>query len=129
MAASLIEKMLSLNQVMQIGFNFSTKKASPSCFAKMGKSSTTESLILQFLSCDSSVKAGMMDWLKVSMPITLFKSSNRLNKFNLTSELSSLNRAKKSGNTCSFVAGFSIIGQIERRFSARALLTYWKVSV
>jgi len=49
-AASLIEKILSLSQVMQIGESFSLKKASPSCLARIGNCSTTDNLILQFLS-------------------------------------------------------------------------------
>ena len=49
-AASLIENILSFNQVMQIGFSFSLKKASPNYLANMGNYCTTESLILQFLS-------------------------------------------------------------------------------
>jgi len=49
-AASLMEKMLSLNHAMQIGESFSLKKASPNYLARIGNYSTTESLILQFLS-------------------------------------------------------------------------------
>lgn len=120
---------MSLNQVMHIGFNFSTKKGSPSCFARMGNYSTTENLILQFLSYDSSVSAGMIDYDRFSIPITWFKYSSLLNKLRRTSELSSLNNAKNRGNMCSFVAAFSITGQIERIFSAKALRTYWKVSI
>ena len=48
--ASLIEYILSLSQVIQMGLSLSVKKASPSCLAKTGNYSTTESLILQFLS-------------------------------------------------------------------------------
>ena len=58
------------------------------------------------------------------MPNTLFKSSSLLNRFSLTSELSSLSKARNIGRTCSFVAALSMIGQIARRFSERALLTY-----
>lgn len=49
-AASLIEKILSLSQVMQMGDSFSLKNYSPSYLARIGNCSTTESLILQFLS-------------------------------------------------------------------------------
>lgn len=49
-AASRIEKILSLNHVIQIGASLSLKNASPSYLAKIGNCSTTESLILQFLS-------------------------------------------------------------------------------
>lgn len=121
--------MLSLNQVIQIAFNLSTKNASPSYLARVGNCSTTECLILQFLSWESSVKAGIIDYERFSMPMTWFRSSSLLKRFNLTSELSSLRSAKKRGNMCSFVAALSIIGQIANRFSAKALLTYWKVSV
>lgn len=121
--------MLSLNQVMHMALSFSTKKASPSYFARVGNCSTTECLILQFLSCESSVKAGIIDCDKFSIPITWFKSSSLLNRFSLTSELSSRRRAKKSGRMCSLVAALSTIGHRANRFSANALLTYWKVSV
>lgn len=124
MAASLIEKMLSLNQVIQIAFNFSTKKASPSCLAKVGNCSTTECLILQFLSYDSSVKAGIIDYERFSIPITEFKSSSLLNKLSLTSELSSLRRAKNRGKMCSLVEALSTTGHSAKIFSARADLTY-----
>lgn len=63
------------------------------------------------------------------MPITRLRSSNLLKRFSRTSLLSSLNSAKNKGKICSLVADFSIIGQTERMFSAKALLTYWKVSV
>ena len=114
---------------MQMGLSFSLKKASPSYLARTGNCSTTDNLILQFLSWLSSVRAGMIDWARCSIPNTLFKSSKRLKRFSLTSELSSLSRAKNMGRTCSFVACFSMIGQRGSRFSARAALTYWKLSV
>ena len=97
---------------MQIGFNFSTKKGSPSCLASTGNCSTTESLMRQFLSYESSVRAGMIDWDRFSIPITWFRSSNLLKRLSLTSELSSLSSAKKRGRMCSFVAGFSMMGHI-----------------
>ena len=128
-AASLIEYMLSLSHVIQMGLSFSTKNASPSCLASVGNYSTTENLILQFLSCDNSVKAGIMDWERFSIPITWLRSSSLLKRLRRTSELSSLKRARKSGRMCSFVAAFSTRGQSANKFSARALLTYWKVSV
>ena len=121
--------MLSLSHVIQIGLSFSTKNASPNCLARVGNCSTTENLILQFLSCDSSVKAGIIDYDKFSIPITMLRSSSLLNRFRRTSELSSLSKARKRGRICSFVAFLSMMGQRARRFSARALLTYWKVSV
>lgn len=114
---------------MQIGFNLSVKNASPSYLARTGNYSTTDSLILQFLSWLSSVNAGIIDYVRFSIPITWFMSSSLLNRFNLTSELSSLNKAKNIGKMCSFVGPFSIIGHSESKFSARALLTYWNWSV
>lgn len=123
-AASLIEKILSLNQVMQIGASLSLKKASPNYLAKIGNYSTTESLILQFLSWLSSVSAGIIDWDKFSIPSTLFKSSSLLNKFNLTSEDSSLNKAKNIGRMCSLVLALSMTAHSASKFSASALLTY-----
>ena len=48
---------------------------------------------------------------------------------NLTSELSSLRSCKNSGRMCSFVAVLPIRGHRVRMLSARAILTYWKVSV
>ena len=63
------------------------------------------------------------------MPRTLLRSSKRLKRFNLTSEDSSLSRAKKIGKMCSFVLGLSITAHRASTFSASALLTYWKVSV
>jgi hypothetical protein len=56
-------------------------------------------------------------------------SSSLLKRLSLTSELSSRRRARKIGRICSLVAALSIIGQITSRFSAKALLTYWNVSV
>jgi len=123
-AASLIEKILSLSHVIQIGANFSLKNASPSYLARIGNYSTTESLILQFLSWDNSVNAGIIDCDRFSMPRTLFKSSSLLNKFSLTSDDSSLSKAKKMGKICSLVLALSIYGHIPKIFSARALLTY-----
>lgn len=128
-AASLIEYMLSLSQVIQIGFSFSTKNASPSCLASVGNCSTTECLILQFLSYDNSVKAGIIDWERFSIPITWLRSSSLLKRLRRTSELSSLSKARKSGRMCSLVALFSTSGHNANKFSASALLTYWKVSV
>lgn len=61
MAASLMEKIESFNQEIQIGFSLSLKNCSPNYLARMGNYSTTESLILQFLSWLSSVKAGIID--------------------------------------------------------------------
>ena len=109
---------------MQIGASFSLKNASPSCLARIGNYSTTESLILQFLSWDSSVKAGIIDWDRFSIPRTLFKSSSLLKRLSLTSDDSSLNKAKKMGKICSLVLALSIYGQIPKIFSASALLTY-----
>jgi hypothetical protein len=116
--------MLSFNHEMQMGLSFSLKNYSPSCLARIGNCSTTDNLILQFLSWLSSVRAGIIDWDKFSMPRTLFISSSLLNKFNLTSEDSSLNKAKKIGKICSFVAALSIMGQRASKFSANEDLTY-----
>lgn len=109
---------------MHIGIRLSLKKCSPSCLAKTGNYSTTDILILQFLSWLSSVKAGIIDYDRFSIPITAFRSSSLLNKLSLTSELSSLSNAKKIGNMCSFVAYFSIIGHKAKIFSDKELLTY-----
>jgi len=100
------------------------KNYSPSYYASAGYYSTTESLILQFLSSLKSFNAGTIDYYRFSSPITLLRSSSLLNRLSLTSEDSSLSKAKKIGKTCSFVGPFSIIGQIVRRFSANAYLTY-----
>lgn len=58
------------------------------------------------------------------MPWTLFKSSKRLNRFSLTSEDSSLKRARNIGNMCSLELFLSIKGHNAKMFSARLLLTY-----
>lgn len=128
MAASLMEKMLSLSQAIQIGESFSLKKASPNYLAKMGNCWTTDCLILQFLSWDNSERAGMIDCERFSMPSTLFSSSRRLKRFSLTSDESSLSKAKKIGKMCSLVLPLSITAQRARTFSASALFTYWKES-
>lgn len=123
-AASLIENMLSLNQAMQIGESFSLKKASPSCLARMGNCCTTDCLILQFLSYDNSDRAGMIDCDRFSIPSTLLSSSSLLNRLSLTSDESSLSRAKKIGRICSLVLPLSITAHSARIFSASALFTY-----
>ena len=122
-AATLIEYTLSFNHDIHIGISFSVKKDSPSCLAKVGYCSTTDSLILQFLSSLRSLSAGTIDYYRFSKPITQFKSSSLLNKFKRTSDDSSLSKAKKIGNTCSLVGPFSIIGHIANKFSASACLT------
>ena len=124
MAASLIEYTLSFNHLMQIGISLSVKNCSPNYLASVGYCSTTDSLILQFLSSLRSLRAGTIDCYRFSSPITWFKSSNLLNKLSLTSEDSSLRSAKKIGRMCSLVGPFSIFGHIASKFSARACLTY-----
>ena len=123
-AAIRIEKMLSLSHFMQTGANFSVKNASPSSSAILGYCSTTESLIRQFLSSLRSLRAGTIACYRFSRPITLFKSLSLLKRLRRTSDDSSLRSAKKIGRMCSFVGPFSIIGQIESMFSARACRTY-----
>lgn len=99
------------------------KNCSPNYFANAGYYSTTDNFILQFLSSLKSFKAGTIDYYKFSRPITLFKCSNLLNKLSLTSEDSSLKRAKNIGKICSLVYVLSIMGQSESIFSASAYLT------
>lgn len=121
--ATLMEYTESLSHWKHMGINFSVKNTSPSYLAKAGNCSTTDSLILQFLSSLRSLRAGTIDYCKFSRPMTLLSSSSLLNKFNLTSEVSSLSSVKKIGKICSLVGPFSIILQMERRFSASAYLT------
>ena len=88
----------------------------------------TAILVLQHLLFANSEIAGRMDCESESIPITSLKLANFLNTDNLTSELSSL---KSWRNTCiidSVVSDFPIIGQTDRRFSAKAILTYTKLS-
>ena len=122
-AASRIMNIESVSQVMQIGLSFWLKNSSPSYPANTGNCSNTESLILQFLSLLSSVREGIIDCSSSLIPITLLRSSNLLKRFKRTSELSSLSRFKKIGKMCSLVCALSMIGQIERIFSASADLT------
>ena len=124
-----MEYTLSFNHLKHMGISFSVKNASPSYLASAGYCSTTESLILQFLSSERSLSAGTIDCCKFSRPITLFSSSSLLKRFRRTSELSSLRSAKKIGKMCSLVGPFSIILQMESKFSARAYLTYGNWSV
>ena len=123
-AAIRIEYTLSNNHFKQIGINFSVKNYSPSYFASDGYYSTTESLIRQFLSSDKSCKAGTIECCKISRSITLFRNSSLLNKLRRTSDDSSLSSSKKIGKIYSVVDSFPMIGQIDKRFSARACLTY-----
>jgi hypothetical protein len=46
-----------------------------------------------------------------------------LKRLRRTSDVSSLNKVKKIGKICSFVGPFSMILQIESKFSASAYLT------
>lgn len=124
MLATLMEYTESLSHLKHIGMSFSVKNASPSYLARAGYYSTTESLILQFLSSERSFKAGTIDCWRFSRPITLLSSSRRLKRLSLTSLLSSLRRARKIGRICSLVGPFSMILQMLKRFSARACLTY-----
>ena len=117
-------KIESCSQASLIGFKRSLKNGSPSCRARTGNCCTTLSLIRQFLSCERSVRLGMIDSCKFSIPMTAFKFSKRLNRFKRTSELSSRSRLRKMGRTWSFVGPRSIIGQIDKIFSARADRTY-----
>ena len=123
MAASLIVKIESFSQATLIVLSLLLKNCSPSCRARTGNCSTTLSLMRQFLSWDSSVRLGMIDCYKSSIPITWFRSSSLLNKFRRTSEFSSLSRLRKMGRMSSLVGPRSMMGQIERMFSARADLT------
>lgn len=114
---------------MQIGINLSVKKVSPNCVASPGYCSTTEILILQFLSSLRSFNAGTIDYWRFSNPKTWLRSSSLLKRFNRTSELSSLKRARNIGKIWSLVGPFSIIGHIDNKFSASAYLTYVNWSV
>jgi hypothetical protein len=118
-----MEYTLSLSHVRQMEMSFSVKNYSPSYLASAGYYSTTESLIRQFLSSLKSFRAGTMDCYRFSRPMTWFNDSSLLNRFNLTSLDSSRSKARNIGSICSLVGPFSIIGQIERMFSARAYLT------
>jgi hypothetical protein len=100
------------------------KNYSPNYLASVGYYSTTDNFILQFLSSLKSFRAGTIDYYRFSSPITLFKCSNLLNRFNLTSDDSSLKSAKNIGKICSFVKALSIIGHNDNTFSANAYLTY-----
>ena len=100
------------------------KNYSPNYFANVGYYSTTDNFILQFLSSLKSFSAGTIDYYRFSSPITLFRCSNLLNRLSLTSEDSSLKRAKNIGKICSFVCALSIIGHNDSIFSANAYLTY-----
>jgi hypothetical protein len=71
--------------------------------ASVGYYSTTDNLILQFLSSLKSFSAGTIDYYRFSSPITLLRCSNLLNKLSLTSDDSSLKSAKKIGKICSLV--------------------------
>ena len=122
-AAILIEYTLSFNHLRHIGINFWVKNYSPNYFANEGYYSTTESLIRQFLSSLKSYNAGTIDCCKISRSITLLRNSSLLNRLRRTSEDSSLNNSKKMGRMYSVVGPFSIMGQIDKRFSARACLT------
>jgi hypothetical protein len=77
--------------------SFSVKNCSPNYLAKAGYYSTTDNFILQFLSSLKSFNAGTIDYYKFSNPITWFRFSNLLNKLSLTSDDSSLKRAKNIG--------------------------------
>jgi len=99
------------------------KNCSPNCFAKPGYYSITESFMRQFLSSLKSFKAGTIDYYKFSKPIILSRQSSLLKRFRRTSEDSSLNNAKNIGSICSVVGPLSIIGQIDKIFSASAYLT------
>jgi len=77
------------------------KNYSPNYLASVGYYSTTDNLILQFLSSLKSFKAGTIDYYRFSRPITLLRCSNLLNRFSLTSDDSSLKSAKNIGKMCS----------------------------
>ena len=99
------------------------KNCSPNYLANAGYCSTTDSFILQFLSSLKSLRAGTMLCCKFSRPITLLRSSSLLKRFNLTSDDSSLSKAKKIGRICSFVGPFSIIGHIAAANQGLNLIT------
>ena len=121
--AILIEYTGSLSHFKQIGRSLSVMNYWPSCFARAGYYSTTDSLILQFLSSERSLSAGTIDCCRFSRPMTWLICSSRLNKLSLTSLDSSLRRAKKMGKICSLTWALSTRGQRARMFSARACLT------
>lgn len=65
--------------------------------AKNPKNSMAEVLVLQFLSIAKSFKAGNKEWERVSRSRTFVIASRCLKRLTLTSELSSLNKSKKTG--------------------------------
>lgn len=116
------------NHPRRMGVSLELKKSSPSCLAKWGNSLITVILTLQFLWLPSSSIAGKMDYWRVVMPMTLLRLSILAKRASLTSVLSSHKSERKMGRMCSLVKAFPILGHRLIRFSARAILTYWKVS-
>ena len=78
------------------------------------------SLVLQFLFVANSLIAGTNDCAKFSIPIILLNSSSPLNRFNLTSGLSSRSKLRNTPTICSLVLNFPTNGQRKRILSASA---------
>jgi len=78
----------------------------------------------QFLSSERSLSVGTILCYRFSRPITLLRSFKRLKRLSRTSLDSSRSRTRKMGKMYSLVGPFSITGQIDSRFSARACRTY-----
>ena len=66
----------------------------------------------------------MIDCERFSIPRTWLRASSLLKRFNLTSDDSSLKRAKNIGRMCSLVFALSMSEHKANTFSARELLTY-----